>query len=156
MKKNRNLIIPIPLCLLVALSVTGCSGNAYFVKAKNQQRYNASDIAPNIFNDDEDDNYIPWRKDDNAKTGMDFATGTNQPGYRDSSVIGKLYYDSDGDNRGEAPYALTIRKSYRSYEAEAPLSEPIKIGKHDMTPHLSFGRHKDHDLMAGIRFRMPF
>lgn len=157
MGTNREYFIRIPICLLLGLSVTACTGSTYFVKSKNQQRYTAADIAPNIFDDDEGDNYIEWRRGATSQNGLDIENrSTRNASYRDSNVIGKLYYDPDGEGQGEKPYALTIRKSYRSYEAEAPLTEPIRIGKHDMTPHLSFGRHKDHDYMAGLRFRMPF
>ncbi|MBM3617731.1 MAG: hypothetical protein FJX23_04220 [Alphaproteobacteria bacterium] len=157
MGNKREYLIRIPICLLATLGVTACSGSStYFISAKNQQRYNASDIAPNIFDDEEEDNYQVWRNS-GSRSGLDVPGRTNSHStYRDSSVIGKLYFDADGEGRGEKPYALTIRKSYRSYDAEAPLSEPIKIGKHELTPHLSFGRHKDHDYMTGIRFRMPF
>lgn len=163
MVSKIDLFIRLPLTTALMLCVSGCTGDTYFISAKNQQRYNSSDIANNIFDDDDDD-FRFSRAERNTSSGIaskiaSAAYANNGPGrgqYRDSGVIGKLYYDADGEGRGDRPYEITIRKSYRAYHAETALAEPITIGKHKMTPNLSFGHHKDQDFTAGIVFRMPF
>lgn len=151
--KNVDVFIKMPLAAALLLCVGGCTGSTYFVKAKDQQRYYASDIANYLFDDDEEASY---RHGDERNGYAMSAVRTQSDRLRDSNVVGHLYYDPDGESRGETPYALTIRKDYRSYNVETALTEPIPIGKHKMTPHLSLGRHKDHNMMAGITLRMPF
>lgn len=155
MIRQIEILTRLPLAAMMLLCMSACSqSSTYFVAAKNQQRYEPSDISGRLFNDDDDDNsYTSWKRDISSPVALNT---TNTRKYRDSSILGTLYFDTDGEHHGKDPYAITIRKSYRSYNAETPLSEPIHIGNHDMTPHFSVGHHRDHEFMAGIVFRMPF
>lgn len=156
--KNVDALIKLPVAAALLLCTCGCSGTTYFVHEKNQQRYYASNISDYLFREGDESDAGVWQRGGSDKGGGQAALAARMQSdrLRDSNIVGQLYYDADGENRGEAPYSITLRKDYRSYNLETPLTEPIPIGDHKMTPHFSLGRHKDHNMMAGIVLRMPF
>ncbi|MCH2547060.1 MAG: hypothetical protein MK052_05590 [Alphaproteobacteria bacterium] len=72
-----------------------------------------------------------------------------------SAVLGKLHLKQSDDPQVEST-TFTIRKENRAYMAETPIMSSFKMGKKDVTSNFAFGHHKDHKIMAGITFRMPF
>lgn len=149
---------PLPLAATLALCLSGCAGDAYFIHAKNQKRYNGSDISNHLFDERSDgDSRYDASIAPHPEVGRLSESATSpRERYRDSGIVGRLYYDPDGEGRGEKPYEFTIRKAQRAYHLEAALTDPIPVGKHAMTPHLSLGHHRDQKAVAGVFFRVPF
>lgn len=72
-----------------------------------------------------------------------------------SSQLGTLHIRHSNDPNDDS-IPIVIRKETRAYTAETPILEPLKAGKRQITPNLAVSRHRDHDFVAGLIFRMAF
>jgi hypothetical protein len=138
----------IPASLLLLLT-TGCVHDAYYVSAKDR-RY---DVVPRFMNSKiTADSWV----DETDQTSARYTSSHQvaQERYK-SSVIGRLYL-KDSENPAEESTVFSIRKENRAYTAETPVFGSFSIGKKEITPNFTIGHHRDHKVMAGLMFRMPF
>lgn len=137
------------LSVLALYATTGCMRDIYYVSAKDR-RYNvASAFMPAKITRES------WvDPEDHSSAIYTSSTVTARERYH-SNLLGTLHLRSS-DDPNEESLTFAIRRENRAYTAETPIAAPFSIGKKKITPHFAIARHKDHDGIAGITFRMPF
>lgn len=142
-----NRLIPATALLFCT---TGCLHDVYYVSAKDRRFDSASNFATRKITED---SWIDVRE---TRSSASYTSSNMilREKYK-SDVIGNLYFDPSAEETGDE-FALSIRRVNKAYMAEAPLSDPIKIGDKKIIPSFAIGRHREQKYMAGIFFRMPF
>lgn len=135
--------------VLALYATTGCVRDVYYVSAKDR-RYNVTPaFTPAKIT------HESWvDPEDHSSAIYTSSTVTARERYH-SNLLGTLHL-RNSDDPNEESLTFAIRRENRSYSAETPIAAPITVGKKKITPHFAIARHKDHDGIAGITFRMPF
>lgn len=131
------------------LLTTGCVHDMHYVSAKDR-RYN---VVPSFTN--EKITHDSWVMEPDQTTARYTSSRVVARERYKSAIIGKLYF-KDSENPTEESLVFSIRKENRAYTAETPIFRSFKIGGKEITPNFSFGHHRQHRIMAGLVFRMPF
>lgn len=137
-----------PACFALAF-ISGCVHDAYYVSHKDRRYDVVPAFQPMHITTDS------W-VDPNDHTSQLYTSSTVT--VREQYLTpfrGRLHLRlSDDPNAPTTP--LYIRKEKGSYAAEAPILQPMDVGKNKVTTHFSIGKNKDTKYMAGIMFRMSF
>ena len=144
-KLFQKRIFPAAILLFIT---TGCVHDMYYVSAKDR-RYESPAFTDAKITEDS------WVDPaDHTSAVYTSSTMVVKERYR-SALLGNLYLKASDDPDEEATN-IAIRKEHHSYMAEAPAFSPFRVGDKKVYSNFSLGKHKDHKVMAGLMFRMPF
>lgn len=133
--------------MALLLPCSACVHDMYYVSAKDRN-YTAPAFTTNKITHDS------WVDEDQTSARYTSSNLVAQERYK-SDVLGNLYLKESEDPNEEST-VFSIRKENRAYMAETPVFDSFDLGDKKVSTSFSMGHHKDHKVMAGLTFRMPF
>jgi hypothetical protein len=143
--KTIKRVLPAIAALLIC---TGCVHDMHYVSAKDRY-YAAPAFASNKITHDS------WIDEEDQTSARYTSSNLVAQERYQSAVMGNLYL-RQSDDPNEESTVFSIRKENRAYTAETPILGTFNLGKKKVTTNFSIGHHKDHKVMTGLTFRMPF
>lgn len=137
------------LILLLAPVLAGCVHEFSYVSAKHRSYEVPSAFTPMRITSSS------WVDPQDHHTAVYTSNPLTPTAKYAGPLRGALYIRTSNEPDAKS-WVVHVRKDYRATFVEAPLTEPIKMGKKKILPSFVLGKHKDYKEMAGIYFRITF